>query len=276
MYPYFYLAMLLVSKYYYAMRKTYLLFIPLLIWGCEQTYDNVIDTSTENYQVSSIVGVKDTIDLKVPGDSLLTPRLIFTTQSNVNKVYFNIYDPDNSVLNSSPIEMEEISNNIYENDFVLQREDPIGNYSIKFSVTGIDGKNNQVAIRSFYFNNGQDNVPPVISNLVCPDSIVRGVNFVFSVTTVDSNERSDILSTFFSLYRPDGTVVEENPGDIYFAMDDNGNLEVFGDTTANDGIYSFKNSFLSNSQTGNWKFIFQAIDRSDSLSNIIEHFLFVQ
>ncbi len=89
MYPYFYLAMLLVSKYYYAMRKTYLLLIPLLIWGCEQTYDNVIDTSTENYQVSSIVGLKDSINLyDFPGDSLLNLRIIFTPESEVNKTYF--------------------------------------------------------------------------------------------------------------------------------------------------------------------------------------------
>jgi hypothetical protein len=267
---------MLVSKYYYAMRKTYLLFIPLLIWGCEQTYDNVIDTSTENYQVSSIAGVKDTIDLKVPGDSLLTPRLIFTTQSNVNKVYFNIYDPDNSVLNSFPIQMEEISNNIYENDFELQREYPIGNYSIKFSVTGFDGNNKQVAVSNFYFNNGQDALPPVISNLVIPDTIARTISFIFSVTAYDANGLNDIESVNFVLYRPDNTVVEESPGDTLFLMHDDGDLLFYGDSTANDGIYSFKNSFGDSSQTGNWKFIFQAIDRSDSLSNIIEHSLFVQ
>ena len=50
---------LLVSKYYSDMRKALLLMIPFLIWGCEQTYDNVIESSTDNYQVTSIVGVKD-------------------------------------------------------------------------------------------------------------------------------------------------------------------------------------------------------------------------
>jgi hypothetical protein len=267
---------LLVSKYYSAMQKAFLLFIPLLIWGCEQDYDNVIDTSTENYQVSFIVGIKDTVDLKIPADSLLSLRLIFTPQSVVNKSFFSIIASDFTQLNASPIEMTEVSENVFENQFILTNENPNGMYTIKFSANGSDGINKQVAISNFYFNNGQDNVPPKISNLVCPDSIARGVSFVFSVTAVDSNGRTDILSTFFSLYRPDGTIVEESPGDIYFAMDDHGNLVVFGDTTANDGIYSFKNSFGSNSQTGNWKFVFQAIDWSDSLSNIIEHFLFVE
>ena len=48
---------------------------------------------------------------------------------------------------------------------------------------------------------------------------------------------------YFELFRPDGTVVEENPGDTIFSMHDDGNSEVFGDEIAGDGIYSFKNSF---------------------------------
>jgi len=267
---------LLASKYNSVMRKAYFLIIPILIWGCEKTYDNLIDTSTENYQVSSIAGIKDTVDLKVPGDSLLPLRLIFTPQSEVTKAYFDIYASDNSRLNASPVEMQEVTENIFENQFILKRENPIGNYTVRFSASGLDGNTKQVAVASFYFNNGQDNLAPVISNLLCPDSVARGVSFIFSVKADDPNGRNDILAAFFSLYRPDGTVVEENPGDIYFAMHDDGNLTVFGDSTANDGIYSFRNSFSPTSMTGNWKFIFQAIDRSDSLSNIIEHYLLVQ
>ena len=84
------------------MRKAFLLLIPILIWGCEQTFDNVIDTTTENYQLTSVVGIKDTVDLKVPGDSLLTFRLIFTPQSQINKVYFDIYASDNYYLYNTP------------------------------------------------------------------------------------------------------------------------------------------------------------------------------
>lgn len=253
------------------MGKLYLLLIPLVIWGCEQTFDNVVDTTTENYQLTSVIGIKDSVDLKVPGDSLLTLRLIFTPQSQINKVYFDIYASDNTRLNSSPVEMQEVSNKIYEENFVLKREYPVGNYNLKFSVTGFDGKNKQVAVSSFYFNNGQDNVPPVISNLVIPDTIARGVSFVFTVTAIDSNGSNDIKSVYFVLYRPDSSIVEQSP----FFMHDDGDPG-FGDVEAGDGIYSFKNSFGVTAQTGNWRFIFQAKDRSSSLSNIIEHFLLVQ
>jgi hypothetical protein len=267
---------MLVSKYYYAMGKYFLLLIPLLIWGCDKTYDNVINTSTENYQVTSIVGIKDTVDLKNLADSLLSARIIFSSQSEVNRVEFNVIASDFTQLNSTPIVMTEVADNIFDGNFIFNNQYPNGNYSIKFSANGLNGINKQVAVSNFYFNNGQDNLPPVISNLFCPDSIDRGVSFIFSVVVYDTNGRNDILSTFFSLYRPDGTPVEETPGDIYFAMHDDGNLAIFGDSTANDGIYSFKNSFGATSQTGNWKFIFQAIDRSNTLSNIIEHYLYVE
>jgi len=275
MYPYFYLAMMLVSKYYYVMRKTYLLLIPLIIWGCEQTYDNVIDTSTENYQVSSVAGVKDTIDLqKMPADSILKPRLIFTTQSNVNKVYFNIYDPNNSVLNASPIEMEQISNNIYENDFELQREDPIGNYRINFSVTGFDGINKQVAVSNFYFNNGQDNLPPVISNSVVePDTVlVTQPTVLFtSVEAMDPNGSSDILEVYFIVYRPDGTSSNNK-----VQMFDDGNVIENGDVTAGDGIYSRLIQVDQSNQKGIYRFEFQSEDRSSALSNILNHYVLIQ
>lgn len=271
---------MLVSKYYYAMRKAILLLIPLLIWGCEKTYDNLIDASTDNYQVSSIVGIKDTIDLKNPPDSLLNLRLIFTPESQVYEVYFDVYASDNSKLNASPVEMQEVSNNIFENQFILKRENPIGNYTIRFFTSGREGNTKQVAVGSFYFNNGQDNIPPVILNLVIPDTIAKGVTFIFTVTASDSNGLSDIRYVYFELYRPDSTVVQNPPGsgNTLIFMDDTGDFERFGDETAGDGIYSFKNFFLDDpsTQTGIWRFDFQARDRSGLLSNIIQHYMLVQ
>jgi len=261
------------------MGKLYLLLIPLVIWGCEQTFDNVVDTTAENYQLTDMIFVDHSppiYDLKNPEDSLLKLRVIFSPQSEVSKVLFDIYASDNSKLNSSPVEMQEVSNKIYEENFILKREYPVGNYNLQFSVTGFNGINKQVAASSFYLNNGQDNIAPVISNLVCTDSIARETSFIFTITTIDSNGLNDIVSTFFKLFRPDGSIVEESPGDTLFAMNDDGDFEHFGDVTAGDGIYSYKNSFSITAPTGNWKFVFQAIDRSNSLSNVIQHYILVQ
>ena len=258
------------------MRKAFLLLIPLLFWGCEKTYENLIDTGTDYYQVSTIAGIKDTVDLKVPGDSLLNLRLIFTPESQVYASYFDIYNSENSRINAEPIEMYVIIENLYENQFVLKRDYPIGNYTVRFSAEGYEGDLKQVAVGNFYFKNGQDNLPPVISNLVIPDTISKGVFFNFSVKVIDPNGLTDIKKddgVFFNLFRPDTTIVQAGP----FFMHDDGDAG-FGDELAGDGIFSFRNSFLQDTttQVGNWRFVFQARDRSGLLSNIIEHYLYVK
>jgi hypothetical protein len=264
---------LLASKYYSAMRKAYLLLIPLLIWGCEKTYDNLIDTSTENYQLSSVVGIKDTIDLKNPGDSLLALRLIFTPQSQVGKVFFDVYASDNSRLNSSSVEMQEVTENIFENQFILKRENPIGNYTVRFSASGNQGITKQIAVASFYFNNGQDNVPPVISNLIAPDTVTIGSDTTFiqlNLDVEDANGLSDVLSVWFDSYLPNGNPSSQNPIALY----DDGISG--GDVTAGDGKYSRIVILPPVGVTkGTYRWEFRARDRSGTLSNQIIHFLVV-
>jgi len=269
---------MLVSKYYYVMRKIYLLFIPLLIWGCEQTYDNVIDTSTENYQVSNIIFIDHNppivYDLKVSGDSLLNLRVIFASGSKVSNVYFNVIASDFTQLNSSPIEMNEVANNIFDGQFILKGQNPNGVYTVTFSVTGLDGKNKQVAVSNFNFNNGQDNFPPVISNSVIePDTVLvtQPTTLFTSVEAMDPNGSSDILEVYFIVYRPDGSS-NNNRVQLF----DDGNVTENGDVTAGDGIYSRLIQVDQTNQKGTYRFEFQAEDRSGALSNIINHYVLIQ
>src|SRR4030067_2613466 len=134
-----------------------------ILSGCEKDFDEIIDVSNDNYQVISITGIKDTIDLKNPPDSLLNLSITFSTESQVNKVFFDIHASDNTTLSSTPVQMVSVGDNTFEKQFILRSNNPIGNYSIKFSATGFTGVNKQVAVGNFYFNNGQDNVAPVIS-----------------------------------------------------------------------------------------------------------------
>lgn len=263
------------------MRKIYFLLIPLLMWGCEKTYDGLIDSKTDNYQVSSIAGIKDTVDLKNPPDSLLNLRLLFTQSSQVFKAYFDIYSSDNSRLNTEPVEMDEILENVFENQFILKREYPIGNYTIRFSAEGFDGKLKQVALTTFYFLNGQDNLPPVISNSVIePDTvIVNDTTVIFtSIEAMDPNGKSDLLEVYFKVYKPDGTT-----NNFKWLLLDDGSCcplppfnQVSGDVTANDGIYSRKIEVNQGNDKGTYRFEFQARDRSGEISNIINHFVLIQ
>ena len=170
--------------------------------------------------------------------------------------------------------MQEVSNNTYQGTFVLHRQDPIGSYNVKFSVTGFDGINREVASSSFYFNNGQDNVPPVISNsAIEPDTVeVTQPTVIFtSIDVADSNGLNDISEVYFKVYKPDGTTNNNN-----ILLFDDGNVSEHGDLHAGDGTYSRLIQVDQSNDKGTYRFEFQAKDRSGELSNIINHYVLIQ
>lgn len=185
------------------------------------------------------------------------------------------------VIDRVGVEMDEILENVFENQFILKREYPIGNYTIRFSAEGFDGKLKQVALTTFYFLNGQDNLPPVISNSVIePDTvIVNDTTVIFtSIEAMDPNGKSDLLEVYFKVYKPDGST-----NNFKWLLLDDGSCcplppfnQVSGDVTANDGIYSRKIEVNQGNDKGTYRFEFQARDRSGEISNIINHFVLIQ
>ena len=261
------------------MGKTALFLLPLLLIGCDKKFDQIIEAPHNNYQVNS-VSPSDSIRYTA-SDSLVTIKINFNSSSQVNEVFCSISDPDGAEIPNSKLQLLDNGNpangdntagdNSFANKILFSRLYTNGYYTSRYFVLQPDNELTQVAIGEFKYDNGQANVAPVISNLVIPDTIARGTNFVFSVKVFDLNGMNDIQSVYFDLYRPDGSIVSEGP----FAMHDDGDAG-FGDATAGDGIYSFKNSFGTTAQTGEWKFVFQAKDRSNSLSNTIDHYMLVQ
>ena len=119
------------------MRKIVLLLFPIIIIGCEQTFDNVIDAVQNNYQVSS-VSPTDSIMFRA-NDSLITIRINFTSSSEVSDVFCDIIASDQSKLNSSPLQLfDDDNNNRFFNDFPLSQFYPNGFYDIKYFVTNDD------------------------------------------------------------------------------------------------------------------------------------------
>lgn len=262
------------------MRKSYFLLIPLLSLGCEKTYDNLIDTSTENFQVT-LVSPSDSITYN-PSDSLIVVRIIFTNESQVNEVNFDMIASDGSKLNYSPVILLDNGNpdngdltaddNRYANKFPMSEFYPNGNYNLKFYVIQRDGSNKQVAWSSFKYNNGQTNIVPVVSNLVAPDTVTLGTDttFIFvSVDASDTNGLNDIETVFFNSFLPNGNPSSGNP----FIMYDNGTN---GDITANDGTYSLIIILPPSGVTlGTYRWEFQAEDRGNKVSNLIIHYVVV-
>ncbi|NNJ53279.1 MAG: hypothetical protein HKP17_08915 [Ignavibacteriaceae bacterium] len=253
------------------MQKSLFLLIPLLLWGCEKTFDNIVDVSTDNFQVTSATQNKASYDLKNPGDSILTARIGFTRLSQIQQVFFNVIASDNSILNSSPVEMFDISNNLFSASFELKREFPNGRYTLNFIAKGTSGETKLVATSSFNFNNGQDNVPPVVSNLMMADSVQAGGTILFTVEASDSNGLSDIEFVFYETFDPNGVQIVNTSGVSQFPMFDDGNTSENGDVTAGDGIFTVVLTFPTTALRGTWRFEFRARDRSKELSNTIIH-----
>ena len=256
------------------MQKSLFLLIPLILWGCEKSFDNVIDVSNDNYQVTFVTH-KDSYDLKNPGDSILTTRIKFTRLSQLGQVFFDVIASDNSVLNPAPIEMFDISDNFFSAQFELKREYPSGKYTLNFTAKGMNGERRLVATSSFYFNNGQDNIAPIVSNLIMPDSLQVGETILFTIEASDSNGLSDIEIVFYETFDPNGVQVVNSQGVSQFPMFDDGNTSANGDVTAGDGIYTVVLTFPATALQGDWRFEFQARDRSKLLSNKIIHNIIV-
>ena len=114
------------------------------------------------------------------------------------------------------------------------------------------------------------NLPPSLSGLIAPDSIVvpvSGENVkVLSVFVTDPDGLCDINSVYFNSFKPNGSPSSGNP----FAMFDDGNIPDHGDTVAGDGRYSLKIAINSGQTTfGPFKFVYEAMDNSSALSNQI-------
>ncbi|MFC2119717.1 choice-of-anchor X domain-containing protein [Bacteroidota bacterium] len=255
------------------MRKIVLLLLPIIIIGCEQTFDNIIDAVQNNYQVS-LVSPTDSITFR-EDDSLVTIRIIFTSSSEVSDVFCDVFASDNSKLNSSKIQLfDDNDNNRFLNEFPLSQYYPNGIYNIKYYVKNADENMQQVAIGSFKYNNGQDNLPPEIANTVVdPDTVVVTAPTVIltSVEASDPNGQNDILKVYFIVYNPDGST-NGNELELF----DDGNVDDHGDLMAGDGIYSLLIQVDQANEKGTYRFEFRARDRGGKLSNTIDHTVLIQ
>ncbi len=101
------------------------------------------------------------------------------------------------------------------------------------------------------------NQPPVLSNLLAPDTILVGANpsFLITIRASDPDGLPDIRS-----------VIRTTPSNLVLPLNDSG---VNGDQQAGDGIYSETVSLDPPPPAGAYDFTFQAFDRSNVGSNII-------
>ncbi len=238
------------------MQKFSLLLLPFIFIACDKTFDEIVDSTPNNYQVTSVSPV-DSFTYR-PGDSLITISIIFSNSSEVSSVFCDVIASDDSRLNDSPFQLIDTGNNRYANDFPLSESYPNGIYNIKYYIQHPDQSLQQVALASFKYNNGKSNIPPVIANTIIePDTVVVTTTTIIftSVEASDSNGYNDIEQVFFIVYRPDNT-----SSGIRNQLFDDGTDE-HGDLDGGDGIYSLLIQVERDNQKGTYRFEFQAEDR---------------
>lgn len=261
------------------MKKfTLLILLPVLFWGCEKTYDSVINPKQSNSIKITGIAPVDSVNYLIQ-DSVLTFAVSFNSSEEIQSVFFNITSPTGIKLNLSPINMYDDGNashgdltshdNTFSNKFTMKNSYVNGVYIIQYYVADIYNNTNYMSAQNFVFDNGQAKFAPVISNLDLPDTVSIGQSFSFSVMAVDSNGQNDIEQVYYELYKPDGTRVSNSQGIYQFPLFDDGQTSTNGDVTANDSTYTVLLTFPSGQPLGSWRFEFQAIDVSNLLSNKI-------
>ncbi len=150
-----------------------------------------------------------------------------------------------------------------------------GLYTIRVLAFDRAGARSNPLLRTVQFVR-EGNDPPVIFNLIAPDTMQlppRGaVQSTLSVAASDPQGLGDIQQVFFNSYKPDGSPSSGNP----FFMADDGNISVSGDETAGDGVYSLTINLPSGTTPGDYRFVFEAVDKSDAHSNKITHIITVK
>jgi hypothetical protein len=253
--------------------------------SCDKIPVGIVDAKMVDYRVLEITAPANFNYLET--DSTIVTTVQITNIKTVSSVWCKVSSLDGALTLNSHLFMYDDSDvslhgdqnkndGIYSAKFVMGKLTPIGKYQIEYFIE--DNINHspdnlqKIGAHIFTFSPGQINLPPVISNLVIPNSATRNSGtdwFTFTINVEDPNGPTDIQEVYFKLYRPDGSL-SAPPGQTYRLMVDDGNAD-FGDVTAGDGIYSYRSYFDLTAQTGIWRYEFQAKDRAGNLSNIITH-----
>ncbi|GAB4300894.1 MAG: hypothetical protein Kow0098_28690 [Ignavibacteriaceae bacterium] len=262
------------------MKNLILFFLVVVLAGCEKDFDTVVQNELNTYQVKA-TSFFDSFaynDL----DSNITVTIVLSEPGSIQSVYCDIYSSANEKLNTEPLFLYDNGNPdngdlrandaIYSNRFPLSQYYPNGKYTIYYYITDLTGSTSLPAIHSFIYDNAQENFAPVISNLNAPDTVESIDEDLFILITIEAEDENgliDIESVYFNSFLPPN-YTQGSSGNPFIMWDD-GNAS-HGDEVEGDGIYSII-VLVPAGTDGRFKWVFQARDRGDKLSNEIVHFI---
>jgi len=262
-------------------------FLVLLAFNaCDNIPSEVIESADPNYRILAVNA--PTVFTQTPTDSIFTTSIKFENTETISSVWFNIVTDDGTASIKQNVEMlddgSSTSGDLNEGDgaytgrTVLGSSISTGTYVVEYYVEnnvriGSD-KVQLVSSHNLEFKSSKDNVAPVLSNLVMPNTIARAQQFIFSVDASDENGYLDISRVYYEVFDPEGNQIQNSQGITKFPMFDDG--ATGGDETAKDGTFTVALTFPESFATGDYRFEITAEDNLSTLSNTIIHTLTVQ
>jgi hypothetical protein len=278
------------------LRQFLFLAIALFVLGCQSDENTPIDPFhlppfVKSFEISPTYINTDTINVghqRLPTDTLnITVNATAQVSdpggiSNLQEVSVGVYRPaSRDLIKTAALLDNGVSPDAIAGDgtftglvtFKILRSD-IGDFQVE--VTAVNKSNVNSNTLSNFVTVERLNRPPILSDLAAPDSVSVGTSVVLLQLTVraaDPDGQSDVQKVFFNSFKPDGSPSSGNP----FQMLDDGNAgRTSGDQVSGDGIYSLVIQLPPGTPKGDYRFEFQAVDRSGAQSNTIVHTITVR
>jgi hypothetical protein len=263
-------------------KSIFLIFLLFYVSGCDKIPSGVVDTDSISFQAVKIIAPQ--VVVYNQNDSSFITSVKLKSSTGLSEIWLDFYSSDGKKINKDKIDLQDDGNlangdtinndNIFSVRLFLSKYNLVGQYRIEYYLSDVDGSITYLGNNNFSYYNGQANYPPIISNLVAPDSIIlNGVDQLLNISlnAVDYNGLNDIKEVYFnSFIPPNGRPSLSNP----ILMYDDG---THGDVTTGDGKYTVTVVLPATGVTkGEYRWEFQAKDRSDSLSNKIIHYLIIK
>jgi hypothetical protein len=246
-----------------------------ILWSCEEIPNETVEPKSADYLVTEI-NAPDII-VFTESDNSITTSIVVNQSETLEAVWFNISTLNGLESLSSSNFMSSNDNITFSGKAKLDANLLSGKYEISYyiqdNVSSSDNNVKKVGTKQFQYLSEVQNFPPSINDLKMPSEINKNVRFSFNIKVSDPNGLNDIQSVYYEVKDPDGNKISNSQGISKFPLFDDGNTTENSDVTANDGIYSVYLIFPVGSQSGNWVFNFNAVDKSDSISNTIIHTL---
>jgi hypothetical protein len=256
--------------------------------GCEKKNGSIVDSvglppvllqteispSSINSDSINVGGNRNPDDL-LSLSATVTARVTASPDNPVSFVRFSLISPstnhtvsEGELLDNGAGVDRKMGDSLFTSKATFQiKRVEIGIFRVEINAEAQNGFRSNTNVIPFTIFRG--NRPPVLSGLDAPDTLKLANEdqiLTLRIKATDPDGQSDIARVIFNSYLPNDSPSSGNP----FPMYDDGAASD-GDLAAGDGTYSLIITLRSTTQTGTYRFEFQAFDRSNEGSTILVH-----